>query len=76
MDTAWANLQNLGAVDENDRLTALGRHIVSFDEPHDCIYSLSLVNAADRLALSQNARTRHGLPVLRANTHHRCGAVV
>ena len=29
MDTAWATLENLGAVDETGRLTALGRHIVS-----------------------------------------------
>ncbi|KAF9024145.1 P-loop containing nucleoside triphosphate hydrolase protein [Hymenopellis radicata] len=27
MDTAWSTLQNLGAIDEQDRLTALGRHI-------------------------------------------------
>ena len=28
MEKAWSVLQELGAVDENDKLTALGRHLV------------------------------------------------
>lgn len=28
MDTAWTNLVNLGAVDDQGKLTALGRHMV------------------------------------------------
>lgn len=29
MERAWSVLQELGAVDQDDKLTALGKHIVS-----------------------------------------------
>ena len=33
MDTAWTTLQEIGAVDSDNKLTALGKHIVSSFQP-------------------------------------------
>lgn len=54
MDTAWATLENLGAVDGQGRLTALGRHLVRLSFSALVFFDAFSVATSGRFATSQS----------------------